>query len=39
MGDNGNKQPPQLDENLRDQIIRALEDDRYEWRTAEGVGE
>ena len=39
MGDNGNKQSPQLNGNLRDQIIRALEDDRYEWRTAERVAE
>lgn len=39
MGDNGNKQPSQLNGNVRDQIIRALEDDRYEWRTVDGVGE
>lgn len=39
MGDNGNKQPSQLNGNLRDQIIRALEDNRYEWRTVEGVAE
>jgi hypothetical protein len=39
MGDNGNKQPSQLNGNLRDEIIRALEDDRYEWRTVEGVAE
>lgn len=39
MGDNGNKQPSQLNGSLRDQIIRALEDNRYEWRTLDGVAE
>ena len=39
MGDNGNKQPFQLNGDLRGQFIRALEDDRYEWRTVDGVSE
>jgi len=39
MGDNGNKQPLQLNGDLRGPIIRALEDDRYEWRTVDGVSE
>jgi hypothetical protein len=39
MGENGNNQSPQLNGNLRDQIIRALEDSRYEWRTVNGVAE
>jgi hypothetical protein len=39
MGENGNKQASQSNGNLREQIIRALEDARYEWRTVEGVSE
>jgi hypothetical protein len=39
MDDNGNRQSAQLNGNLPDQIIRALEDDRYDWRTVEGVVE
>ena len=39
MDDHGNKQPLPLNGNLRDQIIRALEDERYEWRTVDGVAE
>lgn len=37
MGSNGNQEEYQLDANLRDQIIRALEDNRYEWRTIDGI--
>ncbi len=39
MGENGNKQSLQLNGSIRDQIIRALEDDRYEWRTVDGVAQ
>ena len=37
MRENGNRQSQQMGGNLRDQIIHALEDDRYEWRTVDGV--
>jgi hypothetical protein len=37
MRENGNRQSQQVRGNLRDQIIHALEDDRYEWRTIDGV--
>jgi hypothetical protein len=39
VGENGNQQGNQADKNLHDQIIRALEDDRYEWRTVDGIAE
>lgn len=39
MGDNGNNHTSQANGSIRDQIIRALEDDRYEWRTVDGVSE
>ena len=37
MSDNGKPSTPQLDSGLRDRILRALEDGRYEWRTIDGV--
>jgi hypothetical protein len=39
MGENGNRQTSDSNGNLREQIVRALEDDRYEWRTVDGVAE
>ncbi len=37
MRENGNPAAPQMDASLRDLIIRALEDERYEWRTVDGL--
>jgi hypothetical protein len=39
MRDNGNLATQQMDPGLHDLIIRALEDERYEWRTIDGVSE
>lgn len=39
MQDNGNRQTEVVDARARDLVIKALEDERYEWRTVEGVAE
>jgi hypothetical protein len=39
MGDNGNSTAQQMGGNLRNLIVRALEDERYDWRTIDGLSE
>jgi len=39
MRENGNPAAPQMDASLRDLITRAHEDERYEWRTVDGLSQ
>jgi len=39
MQDNGSQRKQQTDGNVRDVVIEALEDQRYEWRTIDGLAE